>query len=59
MRCWPSRTATLTRESRALALSGLAVVADDPALAAEAAEAFARARAVTSAAGSSQTPAVC
>ena len=38
-------------EARALALSGLAVVADDPARAAEAAEAFARARAVTRAPG--------
>jgi tetratricopeptide (TPR) repeat protein len=38
-------------EVRALALSGLAVVAGDPARAAEAAEAFARARAVTTAPG--------
>ena len=38
-------------EVRALALSGLAVVAGDPARAAEAAEAFARARAVTTAVG--------
>jgi len=38
-------------EARALALSGLAVVADDLARAAGAAEAFARARAVTRAPG--------
>ena len=38
-------------EVRALALSGLAVVAGDPARAAQAAEAFARARAVTRAPG--------
>jgi tetratricopeptide (TPR) repeat protein len=38
-------------EARALALSGLAVVAADPARAAEAAEAFAQARAVTRAPG--------
>ena len=38
-------------QARALALSGLAAVANDPGRAAEAGEAFARARAVTSAAG--------
>ena len=38
-------------EARALALSGLAVATGDPAQAAEAAEAFARARAVTRAPG--------
>jgi hypothetical protein len=38
-------------EMRALALSGLAVVAADPARVAEAAEAFVRARAVTTAEG--------
>ena len=38
-------------QTRALALSGLAAVADNPARAAEAGKAFARARAVTSAAG--------
>ena len=38
-------------QARALALSGLAAATGDPARAAQAAEAFARARAVTSAAG--------
>ena len=38
-------------QARALALSGLAVAAGDPARAAQAGEAFARARAVTSATG--------
>jgi hypothetical protein len=46
-------------EVRALALSGLAVVAGDPARAAEAAEAFAQARAVTTAPGVVPTPAAC
>jgi hypothetical protein len=41
--------------ARALALSGLAAAADDPARATEAAEAFARADAVTGAAGAADT----
>jgi hypothetical protein len=44
---------------RALALSGLAVLGDDPAQAAGAAEAFVRANTVTRAPGVSPTPSAC